>query len=211
MLTLLTIFSSSFVLALSGALMPGPLLTVTISESSRRGMVAGPLLIIGHGILELALVIALMTGLAPFLNRDGVFIAVALLGAIILAWMAIGMFRALPTLSLSWQADGKAGSHLIITGVLMSIANPYWTIWWASIGLGYIIYAMQFGYWAVFFFFLGHILADLAWYAAVSAAISKGRHLMTDRLYRGLIGACASFLVVFACYFAYAGIQRLMI
>ena len=52
MFVLLTIFISSFVIALSGAMMPGTLLTVTISESSRRGMIAGPLLILGHGILQ---------------------------------------------------------------------------------------------------------------------------------------------------------------
>ena len=59
MLSIFTIFFTSFVIALSGALMPGPLLTVTISESARRGFVAGPLLIAGHGLLELALVVAL--------------------------------------------------------------------------------------------------------------------------------------------------------
>ena len=51
--TLLTIFVSSFVIALSGALMPGPLLTATISESSQRGFITGPLMIAGHAILEL--------------------------------------------------------------------------------------------------------------------------------------------------------------
>jgi hypothetical protein len=59
--TLLTIFASSFVIALSGALMPGPLLTATISECSQRGFIAGPLLITGHAILELVLVIALLS------------------------------------------------------------------------------------------------------------------------------------------------------
>ena len=71
-LALILIFTSSFVIALSGALMPGPLLTVTISESTRRGAVAGPLMILGHGILELALILALLAGLAPILKRDDV-------------------------------------------------------------------------------------------------------------------------------------------
>ena len=57
MLPLLTIFFTSFCIALSGALMPGPLLTVTISETTRRGLLVGPLLIIGHSILELILVV----------------------------------------------------------------------------------------------------------------------------------------------------------
>ena len=71
---LLTIFCTSFVIALSGALMPGPLMTVTVTESSRRGAIVGPLMILGHSILELALVAGLLLGLAPFLAREDVFV-----------------------------------------------------------------------------------------------------------------------------------------
>jgi threonine/homoserine/homoserine lactone efflux protein len=73
MIELLTIFFTSFLVALSGAMMPGPLLSVTISESSHRGYITGPLLIAGHGTLELALIISLLLGLAPFLQRKEVF------------------------------------------------------------------------------------------------------------------------------------------
>lgn len=37
----------------------------------------------------------------------------------------------------------------------------------------------------------------------------RGKHFLTDRLYCGLIAACAVFLVVFAGYFAYTGIAKL--
>jgi threonine/homoserine/homoserine lactone efflux protein len=209
--TLLTIFVSSFIIALSGALMPGPLLTVTISESSRRGFITGPLLIAGHAILELVLLAALLLGLAPFFQQSAVFVTTAIFGALILFWMAIGMFRSLPSLQLSWKTDDKRKNHPMISGILMSVANPYWIIWWATIGLGYIMYSWQFGFWGIAFFFTGHILADLAWYSLVSAAVAGGRHFLTDRVYRGLIAFCAVFLVVFACYFVYAGLEKLMI
>jgi threonine/homoserine/homoserine lactone efflux protein len=61
--------------------MPGPLLTVTISESSRRGMMTGPLLIAGHALLEMTLVLALIMGLAPLLKLEPVFIIIALAGS----------------------------------------------------------------------------------------------------------------------------------
>ncbi|CAN2040980.1 Lysine transporter LysE [Candidatus Magnetomoraceae bacterium gMMP-15] len=210
MLTFFTIFFSSFIIALSGALMPGPLLTATISESSRQGFIAGPLLILGHAILELVLVIALLFGLAPFLQQDNVFIIISMAGGGILLWMAGGMFRSLPTLSLSIDAKAQKSGHLIMSGILLSLANPYWAIWWATIGLGYILNCMEFGMLGVLFFFSGHILADLAWYALVSAAVGKGRHFLSDRIYRGVIGTCAGFLVVFACYFVYAGINKIV-
>ncbi len=207
---LLTIFVSSFVIAFSGALMPGPLLTAAISESSQRGFIVGPLMIAGHAILELVLVVTLLLGLAPFLQLPAVFVATALIGAVILFGMAWGMFRSLPSLHLSWDSDRKQRKNPVLSGILMSVANPYWIIWWATIGLGYILYSWQFGLAGVAFFFTGHILADLVWYSLVTAAVAGGRHFLTDRLYRGLIAVCATFLIVFAGYFAYAGLTKLV-
>ncbi len=206
---MLTIFASSFVIALSGAMMPGPLLTAVIVESPQRGFITGPLMIAGHAILELALITALIMGLAPFFQLPAVFIAAALAGAAILLRMAFGMFRALPSMRLSWEENRKPLNHPVMSGILMSLSNPYWIIWWATIGLGYIIYSQKFGIPGIVFFFTGHILADLAWYSFISAAVAGGRHFLTDRLYRGLIAVCAVFLVVFAGYFAYAGFTRL--
>jgi len=197
-------------IALSGALMPGPLLTVTISESSRRGASAGPLMMLGHGLLELLLVVALLSGMAPWLERDSVFVVIALFGGGILLWMAISMLRNLPTLRLDLAAQTEKSKNLVLAGIMLSLANPYWTIWWASIGLGYIIHSFKFGIPGVLSFFTGHILADLLWYSLISFAIARGKRFFSARFYRGLIGTCASLLVVFACYFLYSGLERLV-
>jgi len=136
---LITIFATSFAIALSGALMPGPLLTITLSESSRRGFLAGPLIVLGHGILELVLVLLLLLGLAPMLKNDQVIGSVGLVGAVVLIWMAVGMIRSLPSLSLEGMSKDNKSTNPVWAGILMSLANPYWIIWWASIGLGYIL------------------------------------------------------------------------
>jgi len=205
---LFSIFGTSFFIAFSGAMMPGPLLTATISHSAKRGMIAGPLLIFGHGILELILVIALISGLEPYINNDIFFAVVGIFGSFILFWMAYGMFRAIPQLHLNYQIEETQPKNgMIIDGILLSLANPYWSIWWASIGLGYIFHAMRFGINGVIIFFIGHILADLAWYASVSIAVSKGRSILNDRIYRQVIAGCAIFLVGFAGYFLYAALN----
>jgi threonine/homoserine/homoserine lactone efflux protein len=209
-MTLSTIFFSSFLIALSGAMMPGPLLTAAIGEASRRGFIAGPLLVAGHGILELILVAALLLGLAPYLQRQDVFVAVALAGAAILFWMAFGMFRSLPSLSLRLETDATARGNLIFTGILLSALNPYWVIWWATIGLAYILHCRRFGLAGILFFFAGHILADFAWYSAVTGAVGGGRRFLSDRLYRAIIGGCAVLLVFFAGYFFHVGLQKIL-
>jgi threonine/homoserine/homoserine lactone efflux protein len=95
----------------------------------------------------------------------------------------------------------------VLAGITMSLANPYWVLWWATIGLGYVLYCRQFGIAGIVFFFSGHILADFLWYGFVSLAMAKGRHLLNDYLYRVLIGVCAGALVVFSGYFIYTGLK----
>ncbi len=192
--------------------MPGPLMTVTVSESSRRGASAGPLMILGHGILELVLVLALLSGMAPYLEKEGVFITIALFGGGILLWMAVSMLRSLPQLRLDFdvQSDTDKPKSLVISGIILSLANPYWTIWWVSIGLGYILHSLTFGIAGVAVFFAGHILADLLWYSLISYLIARGKGFFSNGFYRRLIGTCASVLLVFACYFFYSGLEKLV-
>jgi threonine/homoserine/homoserine lactone efflux protein len=203
------IFITSFIVALSGALMPGPLLTTTIGESSQYGSRAGPLLMVGHAVLELALVALLFLGLAPLLTSTRVTASIGIAGGCILFWLAYGMFRSLPRLSLDAKPSTKRGYHgrLITSGVLVSLSNPYWTIWWATIGLAYVLQSRLFGVVGVIVFFIGHILADFVWYSLVSLTVGKGRSCFTPLTYRGLVLICALFLVGFAIWFLYGGIK----
>jgi threonine/homoserine/homoserine lactone efflux protein len=208
LLAITTIFFTSFIIALSGAIMPGPLLTVTISESSQRGAMAGPMMIFGHSILELALVLALLSGLAPLLVRDDVFIFISLCGGAVLLWMGISMLRSLPDLELGQQSSVEKPRNLIVAGAVLSAINPYWIIWWASIGLGYIMHSLKFGLLGVAAFFIGHILADLAWYALISIGVSKGRQFLSNGIYKKLIACCSVFLILFSCYFFFSGVEK---
>jgi threonine/homoserine/homoserine lactone efflux protein len=77
---LAALFWGSFVLALTGALAPGPMLTATISESARRGFWSGPLIVLGHGVLEALLLSTLLAGVGEWLKRDAVLGALGLAG-----------------------------------------------------------------------------------------------------------------------------------
>ncbi|SDO38981.1 LysE family transporter [Desulforhopalus singaporensis] len=209
-LAFFTILATSFVITLSGALMPGPLLTVTISESSRKGAMAGPVMIFGHALLELALIFFLLSGLAPFLAGDATFIVIALAGGAVLLFMGTTMVRELPGLTLTGKNPAPGSKNLVVTGIVLSVVNPYWLIWWASIGTGYIMQSLAFGMLGVCAFFLGHILADFGWYGFVSFGIAKGKKLLSDTVYRRIIGGCALCLILFSGWFFYSGITRLI-
>ena len=89
-MNLFLLFGSAFVVALSGALMPGPLLAVTLGHSPRFGWTFGPLAILGHAMLELGLISLVFLGAGPVLKSHGVQAAVGLAGGVILVWMGWG-------------------------------------------------------------------------------------------------------------------------
>jgi threonine/homoserine/homoserine lactone efflux protein len=197
----LSIFMVSFTIALSGALMPGPLLTTVIAESTKHGFKSGPFLILGHAILEALMVGMLLLGLAGFVSSTAVMRAVAVAGSLVLLYFGLRMISSLPGLSLKTKAIPAKSSNLVLLGITVSISNPYWTFWWLTIGLGLVLAAGKQGFLAVIIFFLGHILADLGWYSVVSWGISRSRDLIPDKLYKGIILACALALIGFSAYF----------
>jgi threonine/homoserine/homoserine lactone efflux protein len=99
---------SSFFVAFSGALVPGPLFTITVGESVKRGFIAGPLIILGHGILELSLVLLLVLGVTPFLAAEGVKTTIAVAGGVILIIMGVMIKDAARArLDMTMGGDGR--------------------------------------------------------------------------------------------------------
>lgn len=204
------IFLTAWIVGFSGAMMPGPLLTVTVNESLRRGVKAGPLLVLGHAVLELALVIGMITGLSLVVRKPEVTAVIGIAGGGFLFFMGFDMVKnaVRGTISLNLEGTGEQkGFGPVMAGILTSLSNPYWSLWWATIGLGYLTIARKFGLGGVALFFVGHILADFAWYTLVSGAVAGGRRFISNRVYRGIIAICGLFLLGLALDFLWGGIR----
>jgi threonine/homoserine/homoserine lactone efflux protein len=210
-MNVMLIFCSSFVLALSGALVPGPLFTVTVSESLRRGMKAGPLIIFGHGILEMTIVILLFFKITPCLTGANSRLIISAVGGMILIVMGGTLFRDSRGASLDFAAGDKQPSlHPVVSGILVSLSNPYWTLWWLTIGLGYLMSALRYGFAGVIAFFAGHLAADFLWYSMISYAVSRGQKVVGERGYRTLLSVCGLFLIFFGGWFLSGGLEMIL-
>ncbi len=209
-LALLAIFATAFVVGLSGAMVPGPLLTVTIGETLGRGPRAGMMLVIGHGLIELALVLALFAGLRELIRSAPVVALISVAGGAFLLWMAYGMISGVlgRHVSLALDSAGATGSRWgpVARGAGISVSNPYWSVWWASTGAVMMASSlMRFGVGGVAVFYVGHVLSDFAWYGLVVLILVTGRRLVSDRLYRGLLLGCGLLLVLLGLGFLYMG------
>jgi threonine/homoserine/homoserine lactone efflux protein len=202
------IFISAFLIGFSGAMMPGPMLGVTIDGSLRRGYIAGPLVVLGHGILEFFLIIIMAFGIRDFIAKPIVAGFIGLFGGAFLAWMGYGMIMSglKQTVSLQKQVDEYSkGRNFILAGAIVSITNPYFILWWASTGMESIRQAYILGVIGVLTFFIGHILADLAWFVAIAVAFAKGKKLMNDTVYQRVILFLGIFITIFAIKFIIGG------
>jgi len=205
------LYGSAFIVALSGAMMPGPLFAVTLGYSPRFGWTFGPLAILGHAILELGLISMIFLGAGPILKSLGVQAIVGLAGGAILVWMGWGMG------TLAWSPHAEEGGEgkippargPVFLGILTSVSNPYWTLWWATVGLAYLTLAAKSGPAGVVFFFLGHISGDLAWYTLVSWGASRGMKITGTRIYSLILGVCALVLVILGFWFLIYGARIL--
>jgi len=83
----------SFILGLSGAMMPGPVLAVTITETLKRGFMAAVFIVCGHSLLELVTVILLSLGVGTVLNNTIASGIIGIIGGGVLLWMTIGMLK----------------------------------------------------------------------------------------------------------------------
>jgi threonine/homoserine/homoserine lactone efflux protein len=187
-----------FVIGLTGALAPGPTLVATINASMAGDWTTGLKVSLGHAIVELFLVILILLGLAtvalPYTT------VIAGIGGIALVVFGI----------LTITGSRKATMHTppaqpianpYMAGLVTSAANPYFWIWWLSIGSAMVIAGLEGGLALVGAFMVGHWTADIAWFTLVSTGVTKGKILFSDTVYQKIMGLCGIFLIVFGIYY----------
>jgi len=203
---LVYLFFSALTVGFSGAMMPGSLLTYTIQQSLKTGARAGVLISLGHAILELGIIFLIILGLGAVLQSDLAQAVIGLAGGALLIIMGIQMLQGALRNTVRIQTEDtntKSKNYkLALSGALISAANPYFLLWWAVIGLGFIMQSYAaLGTAGVAVYYFGHITADFIWYVSISALIGRTRHFIKEKPYRILIGALGGLLVYFGITF----------
>jgi len=207
---MLNIFIISFVVGLSGALTPGPLLTFTIYKSLKeeKGYLAGFFIILGHLVLELALLIILLIGTSLLFQNLIFLIILGIVGGSCLIIFGIITIRDVynkryeAVFNLGDQKDKSFKGNSFFGGIFYSITNPYWEFWWATSGIK-IMFDLKislnqpFGF---ILFFFGHELADFVWYVPISIFIYLGGKALNPNIYKYVLIACGAFMILYGLY-----------
>jgi len=210
---MIVLFLSALAVGLSGAMMPGPLLTLTIRKALSAGPRAGFIIVAGHAILELALILVIFLGLDVVLQSEQAQIGIGIIGGLLLAYMGFDMIRSSikNKISVQMDSDNKGTGNMIVSGILLSATNPYFLLWWAIVGLGFIMNSYDtLGIAGVMIYYLGHISADFGWYGLISIVVGTTRKFIKEKPYRIIIIALGCLLIFFGIKFVYGAIVSLL-
>jgi len=185
---------------------PGPV-TATAIVIGGRNRYAGTLMALGHIIIEFPVMVLIMLGAAKVLKSSKFQIAIGLAGGVVLLIMAVMMLIGLRQTDSS-QAK-KGGDKPVLAGLILSASNPYFLLWWATVGLALATTARGFGIWAFALFALVHWLCDCLWLQALSWASFKGSVLLGPHTQRIVLTICSLAMFAFGLMFIYHGANSL--
>jgi len=187
----------------SGALAPGPLFFATLSYGARSGAKGGLLFSIAHSLVEFTLVMLLACGLLTVASEPSVKLIVGAVGGLVL--LVFGAMQIRDSLTSKHEETksvrlGKRG--LLLMGFAFTGLNPFFIIWWLTVGANLILLALEFASLpGVVFMYACHVWMDYAWLTTVAHFSSMGSKFVGNKWYRVIVAILGVVLIYFGLTF----------
>jgi threonine/homoserine/homoserine lactone efflux protein len=193
-------FAAVILISASGVMAPGPLFAATVSSGMRDGRSAGLKIAVGHTLVEFPLVVLIGIGVLSLETFPQFRIIVGILGALSIFSFVGLQLRSILKKQTGIQKEFKHGSFL--AGVLLTGLNPFFLVWWFTIGIKLISDAfLLWSFSGILIMFGLHIWMDYAWLSFVSLISAKGTKFLTNRRYTFSMIAINIVLVYFGISF----------
>ena len=179
----------------SGVMSPGPLFTANIIYGLKEGKMAGLKLAMGHTVVELPLIVMLGVGIVSLETFPEYRTSITIIGA-----LGLFVFAGLQIKSVfgnNFEKKTSIGKNSFLAGVFLSALNPFFLIWWLTIG--FILITESIAIWGisgVLVLFILHIWMDYLWLFAVAGFSSKAKNILSNRNYKIII-ICLSVVLVY--------------
>jgi len=200
---MLAALGTVIVTSLSGVMAPGPMFTVTLAKSLKSPW-AGVQVSLGHAVVEVPLILLIYFGVAHFLQNSMLQLILSVAGGDMIVWMGFDMFRTRRKI----VSEGKDTSYNAFTaGILMSGLNPFFLVWWVTVGgLLLMNFLKAVGNWGLPFFVIVHWMCDLVWLSLVSFTIFKTHKFWGQRVQEWVFIVLSLALLYFGGQFIVKGI-----
>ena len=194
-MTLLDIGLQIILVSVSGVLSPGPLFFANLVLSKNGGFWSGIKIAIGHTIVELPVVILYSIPLIIFTSQSVTFSIInfiSLIGGISL--IAFGILFVVKIIisknnKHNYLIDSSRIEKPVIAGMLFTGINPFFFLWWISVGIKLISDSIALlGYpIGIAFLFLVHVWMDYAWLGLTSYFASRGISVLRSQYHKFII------------------------
>lgn len=178
----------------SGVLTPGPLFFANLALSKYGGFWSGIKIAIGHTIVELPIIILYSLPFIVFTSPSTVFSmfkVISIIGG--LSLIVFGIFYVVRTLSKSDNLNATVKpsriENPVLAGIFFTGVNPFFFLWWISVGIKLIADSLQFlGYpLGIAFLFFMHIWMDYAWLGLSSYFASRGMKIIGSHYHKFIV------------------------
>lgn len=187
----------------SGALAPGPLFFATISHGSKSGARSGMAFAVSHTVVEFTLIILFALGLLTVASKPAVKTIIGILGgSVLIAFGVLQIKNSLLHPQTTQETKVMSSQHLFLIGLAFTGLNPYFILWWLTVGAQLIILSLEFaGLLGVVFMYICHVWMDYVWLTSLSYFAKKGTSILGWMGYRILLGAFGGILIYFGFTF----------
>jgi threonine/homoserine/homoserine lactone efflux protein len=202
----LEFLAGAMIISLSGVMAPGPMVAVTMGKGSESPH-AGMLIAVGHGIVEFPLMTAIFFGFGYFFSLPYVKPSIGIAGGLVLLIMAVGMFKSIRSDDVTAMQDQRSP---VLAGIVLSTANPYFLIWWATIGAAMVMRSAEFGIAGLVIFMICHWLCDFVWCWFLSAMSFRGGRFFGKSFQKVIFAVSGVVLVIFSGKFIYEALTSVL-
>jgi threonine/homoserine/homoserine lactone efflux protein len=200
---------TAFLVGFSGAIVPGPMLTVSITESFKKGYKAGTSVVFGHVAAEAGMVVLLGLGLSQLIGAKAPFVAICIIGGAVLVFMGVNLImRGRSKAPIQATAEKRTFAYgPVYGGLITSLSNPYFFLWWFTVGAAFAFEGLRLaGLVGLAAFLIGHWASDFSWYGFVSFCTDRGAAIAGDRAYQVVLLSCGVFLSILGLGFVCNGL-----
>jgi len=196
---------STIIVSVSGALSPGPLTASAVLVGTRRFAKGGFLIAFGHMLFEFPyiILIALLSSPIGFIlenpSLNYALTLVILLFILFFSYLTIrdglGIIR-----SGVYEIKRSRRDTLnpILVGILLTGLNPYFLLWWLSVGLPLIRLSINMGFIFLLLMYVSHIWMDYLWLTLMGFAGESGAKILKSKGYGILLILLGVILALFA-------------
>jgi threonine/homoserine/homoserine lactone efflux protein len=199
----LSFVSTVVIVTASGALAPGPLFFATVSHGAKSGAKGGLLFSVGHMLFELPLTAFLALGFSAVVDQPMVRPLTGLLGGVALIFFGVLQIReSLVPKHGQTKLSGIFVRNPVLLGIIFTGLNPYFIMWWLTIGVKLISDALVFlSLLGFLLMYVSHVWMDYAWLTLSAYLAHRGASLVGSKGYRILMTVFGLILICFGLNF----------